>query len=123
MHIVFLLFALTFNAAANILMKLASVKNAAAVHGGLPDRIVNLFLSWPFLSGLVLFGLNLLCYTIALSKMHLSVAYPIMVGSGFAIIGITSYFLFHERLSVLQVVGTVFILIGVSLLATQPTGV
>lgn len=123
MHILFLIFALMFNAMANILMKLASVKSSALDNAGLADRVFSLYLSWPFITGLILFGLNLLCYTVALSKMHLSVAYPIMVGTGFAIIGITSYFLFHERLSFAQVVGTVFILVGVTLLASNTTGV
>lgn len=117
MHIVFLTIALIFNALANILMKLANIRCELPSEPTFFDKFTALYLSWPFLGGLVLFGLNLLFYTQALAKMNLSVAYPIMVGTGFAIIGVTSYFLFQERLSLLQVTGIVLILIGVTLVA------
>ncbi|HPQ40249.1 MAG TPA: SMR family transporter [bacterium] len=117
MHILFLGIALVFNALANILMKLANVRCTLPPEPTLIDKLTGLYLSWPFLGGLVLFGLNLVFYTQALGKMNLSIAYPIMVGTGFAIIGLTSYFLFHERLSVLQVTGILLILIGVILVA------
>jgi multidrug transporter EmrE-like cation transporter len=122
MHIVFLVIALVFNALANILMKLANLRGIADHNSTLSDRITGVYFSWPFITGLFLFGLNLLCYTFALSKMHLSVAYPIMVGAGFAIIGISSYFLFNERLTPFQITGTFMILIGVTLLAYQSNG-
>lgn len=122
MHFVFLVIALVFNALANILMKLANIRSIADHNGTLSERIAGIYLSWPFIGGLFLFGLNLLCYTFALSKMHLSVAYPIMVGSGFVIIGISSYFLFNERLTPFQIAGTFLILIGVTLLAYQSNG-
>jgi len=121
MHIVFLILALVFNALANILMKLANVRCTIPENAGLMDKLTGLYLSWPFLGGLILFGLNLLFYTQALGKMNLSIAYPIMVGVGFVIIGITSYFLFDERLSVIQITGILFILAGVTLVA-QSTG-
>ena len=117
MHIVFLVIALIFNALANILMKYANVRADLPESAEIMDKLTSLYLSWPFLSGLFLFGLNLLCYTRALSKMDLSVAYPVMVGTGFAIIGVTSYFLFNEKLGLLQVVGIVLILTGVTLVA------
>lgn len=122
MHYVFLVIALIFNALANILMKLANVRGITDHNCTLSERISGVYLSWPFIGGIVLFGLNLICYTFALSKMQLSVAYPIMVGSGFAIIGVSSYFLFNERLTPMQITGTLLILLGVILLAYQSKG-
>ena len=119
MHYIFLVIALIFNALANILMKLANVKGITDHNCTLTERIINVYLSWPFIGGIVLFGLNLLCYTFALSKLSLSIAYPIMVGSGFVIIGISSYFIFGERLTYVQIAGTFLILMGVILLAYQ----
>ncbi|MBN1296752.1 hypothetical protein JXA80_08215 [bacterium] len=123
MHIVFLVIALLFNALANILMKLANVRSTLPIDASPVDRITGLYLSWPFLAGLACFGLNLICYTQALSRMNLSVAYPVMVGAGFAIIGGASYFMFNERLTVLQYVGILLILAGVTLVARHPAGV
>lgn len=117
MHIVFLIVALIFNALANILMKYANVVCQLPENAGIVEKITGLYLSWPFISGLILFGMNLLCYTQALSQMKLSVAYPVMVGAGFAIIGVTSYFIFNERLSAVQYAGIVLILVGVTLVA------
>ena len=121
MYIVFLIIALLFNALANILMK------AANFHCSLPadptsfDKLKGLYLSWPFITGLAAFGLNLLFYTQALNKMDLSIAYPIMTGSGFVIIGIAGYFLFNERLTSGQMIGITCILAGIVLVARHAT--
>ncbi len=122
MHIIFLILALLFNAMANILMKIASTRGSLPDNAALSDKLVSIYLSWPFLGGIILFGMNLLFYTFALSKMNLSVAYPIMVGSGFTIIGIASCLLFNERLSALQMSGLFLILVGVALVAQTSNG-
>ena len=117
MHIVFLLTALLLNAVANILMKLANVKNILPPDASMMDKLSGLYLSWPFLAGLAAFGLNLLFYTQALNKMSLSVAYPIMTGSGFVIIGLAGYFLFAEKLSFPILAGMTLILAGIILIS------
>lgn len=122
MHVIFLIMALVFNAMANILMKVASSRGGLAENASITDKLSVIYLSWPFIGGLCLFGLNLLCYTFALSRMNLSVAYPIMVGVGFTIIGIASCLVFHERLSALQMMGLFLILIGVTLVAQTSNG-
>ncbi|MGB3974985.1 MAG: SMR family transporter [bacterium] len=103
-------------------MKFANIRGITDHNSTLSARLTGVYLSWPFISGIVLFGLNLLCYTFALSKMQLSVAYPIMVGSGFAIIGVSSYYFFGERLTPVQIFGTLLILLGVISLAYQSKG-
>ncbi|MBN1878886.1 hypothetical protein JW823_02150 [bacterium] len=122
MHVLFLTMALVFNAMANILMKVASSKGALPGNATITEKLFGIYLSWPFAGGLVLFGLNLLCYTFALSRMNLSVAYPIMVGVGFTIIGIASCFFFQERLSLIQMMGLLLILVGVTLVAQTSSG-
>ncbi|MBN1552376.1 hypothetical protein JW979_12960 [bacterium] len=120
MHIAFLVIALLFNALANLLMKKAAVNAEMNLPPNplLIDRLFHYYLSWPFITGLTAFGLNLLCYTQALAKIKLNVAYPIMTGSGFAIIGIAGYFLFeNESLRPIQIIGIAMILIGITLVA------
>jgi len=73
--------------------------------------------SWPVIIGVFLFALNILAYTQALIKIPISVAYPVMTGTGFAIIGIAGIFLFKERLSQGQIVGICLIFIGIFLVA------
>jgi multidrug transporter EmrE-like cation transporter len=119
MHVLYLVIALVFNALANILIKLANTTSTVADTAPLVQKVTGLYLSWPFIAGLCAFGLNLLFYTQALHSMQLSVAYPIMTGSGFAIIGAAGYFLFAERLTFVQMAGIGLILIGIVLVAQQ----
>jgi multidrug transporter EmrE-like cation transporter len=56
-------------------------------------------------------------YAYALQKLPISVAYPIMVACGFAIIVTVAGWVLHERLSPWQWVGVLAILVGVFLVA------
>jgi len=106
----FLVVALSLNAAANILIKLAATR-ADASEEGLPAA-TGLYLSPWFIAGIVCFGLNLLSYTQALQKIPLVVAYPIMVGTGYLIMVIVSRPLLGETFTFIQLVGAILILAG-----------
>jgi multidrug transporter EmrE-like cation transporter len=71
------------------------------------------------LTGIVLFALNVLAYAFALSRIRLSVAYPVMTSLGLVIVMLLSYLLMGERITPLQLVGTAMILGGVLLVASQ----
>jgi multidrug transporter EmrE-like cation transporter len=118
-HIVYLIIALSLNALANILMKYANISNRTVASASTAEKITGLYLTWPFLIGLAAFGMNVIFYTQALAKMPLAVAYPIMTGTGFAIICLASYFLFSERLTILQLLGIFLIFVGIILVAQQ----
>lgn len=117
MHYIHLIIALLFNAFANIMMKMANTTCTVNQDAGFFEKLSGFYLSWPFLSGLFAFGLNLLFYSQALNKMPLSVAYPIMTGSGFTIIGLAGYYLFSEKLTPVQIVGIFMIFLGIILIA------
>lgn len=110
----FLTAALGLNALANILIKYSMSRNVSplfTVQGTSFAPAAN-FLSWQFLLGIVCFGMNLACYSIALKSLKLSLAYPMMVSLGYLLIVVVSWFLFGERLSPLQYFGICLILIG-----------
>ena len=69
--------------------------------------------------GLTCFAANVVFYTYALVRLPISVAYPIMVTCGFAIIVVVAGLKLHERLSPIQWVGVAAILIGVWLVAND----
>lgn len=71
------------------------------------------------LSGIGLFGISFLAYLFVLSKYPLNVVYPIFVSSGVIIISLASWFLFKETLTLLQILGIVFIIFGIFLLAVK----
>jgi multidrug transporter EmrE-like cation transporter len=106
--------ALSLNAAANLMMKFG-VRRLEASGGGLANLLTN----WVLLGGLALFALNVAFYTYALSRIPISVAYPIMVSAGFAVIAVVAGSWLGERLSSLQWGGVATIVVGVWLVASE----
>jgi len=120
-HTVALVVALVLNASANLMIK-AAAKGIADKHPGetvpiweaLKAAVVNPLA----IGGVVCFALNLAAYYYALTTWKVSIAYPIMVSVGGAIIVCGAAVWFSEKLSPLQMVGVVVILAGVWLVAS-----
>ena len=55
-------------------------------------------------------------WLIALSKIELSVAYP-MLSVGYVLLMILSYFLLNETITVYKVIGTLLVVAGVTLIS------
>lgn len=73
-------------------------------------------IKWPIVLGLGLYGISTILWIIALKKVELSYAYP-MVSLGYVLVFIASYFLFNEPISWLRMGGIVFIMAGIVLVA------
>jgi len=110
-----LMCALVLNAAANVMMKVGSKTSGTLTQGAsFSDKLFN-FLNAATIIAILLFAGNVLLYRKALDAVNISVAYPIMVGGGLALITLAAVLLpvLHERVSALQVAGMVVIAIGV----------
>ena len=122
-HAIALVVALLLNATANLFIKFGmrgmdtELAGASPLDDGVWGLIKLLLRHWIVLAGLACFALNVVFYAFALQKLPISVAYPIMVTSGFAIIVAVAGFMLNERLSVTQWVGVGAILLGVILVA------
>ncbi len=123
-HVIALVVALILNAAANLMMKIGM--NRIEISGGLfqsgPVGAITSVVTNPVLMiGLTCFGLNVFCYMFALQSkaLKISIAYPLMVGGGFAIIATVGYFWLHEQMNLTQKLGVALILIGVVVVASQ----
>lgn len=115
MTILLLICAIILNATANILMKLGAQRM-----GGLSLNIEGLknFLTNPIIwAGVTSFGLTLVLYTYVLSKMKLSVAYPLMTSLGFLIVVSFSVLYLKEAVHWPQVVGLLLVIGGLYLIA------
>ena len=118
-----LVVALLLNASANLMIKFGmraidlELQGAGILSGGAFGLIKLLLRHWVLLLGLGCFAANVVFYAFALQKLPISVAYPIMVTTGFAIIVIVAGSMLKERLSAVQWVGVAAILIGVTLVA------
>ncbi|WP_437745551.1 SMR family transporter [Sorangium sp. So ce302] len=117
----FLIIALVFNATANILMKLASRRVTSMEGLSLVEKGLALVKNYHLVLGLVLFASNILFYVLALKRINLSIAYPIMSSGGFLLISVFSVYFLHETLTALQIGGIVLIAAGIALLAYNIT--
>ena len=103
--------AVIFNGTANVLMKLG-MQDAPPAQG-VGGMIKHYLHSWPVIVGLFLFALNVVAYTQALSKIPLSVAYPVMVSLTGIIVIAGSAAIFKEEISLIQWLGFGAIIVGV----------
>lgn len=70
-----------------------------------------------FILGLVFYGINVVLFAVALEKAPVSVAYPILAGTGFALLVIMSAILLGERIGFVQLAGVAVITLGIALIA------
>lgn len=73
----------------------------------------NLILSPWFWGGLVFYGINVVFFVKALEKIPVSIAYPVLAGTGFSMLVFAAHWMFDERLTANQYVGLVAIVIGI----------
>ena len=73
-------------------------------------------IKWPIVLGLFLYGISTILWILALKKVPLSYAYP-MVSLGYIFVFIASYFIFNEAMNWLRIGGLIFIMAGIVLVA------
>ena len=123
-YVVALITALALNAAANLMMKAGMTRVEATgglLQDGLPAAVRTVVLSPILMVGLICFALNACFYMFALQSptLKISLAYPVMVGGGYAIIAVVAYLVLGERMTVGQWIGVVLVLAGVLVIAVR----
>jgi len=125
-HVLALAGAVIFNATANLLLKFAAWQlnsDRPLFASGLGQGVSKALTCPVLILGLIFFALNVPLYFLALAKLKVSVAYPIMVGAGFAIIvTVASLSGLGERLDPTAWVGVGMILLGVIIVCTTLGG-
>jgi multidrug transporter EmrE-like cation transporter len=117
--LVFIL-AIVLNATANILIKASTLKGGAEPEG-LVGYILEM-LNPLFLGGILSFGLALIAYRFVLGNgVKLSIGYPLMTTSGFAIVILASWIFFKESLHPVQWIGIALLALGLWLVASRVT--
>jgi small multidrug resistance pump len=116
--------ALLLNASANLMMKAGMTRvqaDGGVLAGGLAQAFRTVLTSPILVIGLVCFALNAACYMFALQSptLKISLAYPVMVGGGYAIIALVAYLLLGERMTPGQWLGVALILAGVIAIALR----
>ncbi len=118
--------ALVLNATANLLMKTGMKPIEAAggvLRDGLMTGVKTVMTSGVLMIGLACFVLNAAFYMYALQSkaLKISVAYPIMVGGGYALIAVVArvHPALAETMTLGQKLGVALVLVGILLIATQ----
>ena len=99
------------NASASVLIKFAVAPPRK--FPSLADPIAALS-NWPFWLGLSFYGLAFLLYALALTRLPLNVAHPVLTAGAIASVAISSYFIFHEPFYINTVIGVLLIMLGVA---------
>ena len=125
-YLLALLIALILNASANLLMKagMKPIHEAGGVlRDGMLSAIKTVITSGTLVLGLVFFGVNAVFYMYALQSkaLKISIAYPIMVGGGYALIALVARYhpFFAETLTWSQKLGVALVFVGIVLIAAQ----
>lgn len=71
------------------------------------------------LLGAVLFVISFMTWLFILSKLQLNIAYPIIISIEAVLVTVASWFLFHEYLSWPQIVGVIFVILGIILISPK----
>jgi multidrug transporter EmrE-like cation transporter len=63
------------------------------------------------------YGIGFVCYVLALQKLQMSLAYPVMVAITMVLVAVTGYFALQEALTASKLAGMLLIAIGAFVLA------
>ena len=108
--------AIILNALANILMKVGML-NQEGIRN-IFDMFIRLISNPIIIIGVICFALGLAAYCYVLTKVNLSIAYPIMTSLGYMIVILASWIFLKEHITRVQVVGFIFIIAGVWMVAS-----
>lgn len=114
----FIVTGVLLNALAQLLLK-AGTKSIGAIHLTMDNWFsigLKVATQLPIIGGLTCYVLSVVLWIIALSRVDVSVAYP-MLSLGYVVTAIGAWYFFGEAVSLQRMAAIVVILIGVALLA------
>ena len=114
-RIVVLALAIVFNATANILIKVGM--NKIGETHGIMELAHKAVMQPQLIAGIFSFIMAFVSYSYILTKLNLSIAYPIMVSMGLVIVVTVSYFWLNESINIIQILGFILIIAGVWMVA------
>ena len=102
-----------FNAAASSMMKMGFGHQQDLLERGFAGAVFRIMTNPWAVAGVVCFGISFMFMSAALTRVDLSVAYPVMSGLVFLLVLGISVFCFSEHVTLLRLVGVFLILSGV----------
>lgn len=105
------------NAVAQLFLKAGTneLGELAKLKGNLIEIVVKIVFEYHIFAGLVCYVLSVGIWIVALSKVPVSVAYPLL-SIGYVLNAVAAWYLFGEVLSTQKIIGIAIIIIGVYIL-------
>ena len=106
------------NACAQLLLKAGTLRlgEVSLAPSTLITTLGHLATNLPIIAGLCLYGLSVITWIAGLSRVDVSIAYPLL-SLGYVVNAIAAYFLFGEALTPQRLIAIGIILLGVYILA------
>ena len=101
---------------AHVCLKAGAANLPKSLEGIGPSMFAQLITNGYLMAGVALHGVALAIWMVALSKLDLSVAYPLMA-LGYPLVMIAAYFIFNEPLTLHKIAGVFLIGSGVLLIS------
>ena len=114
----FIVFGVLLNAVAQLLLK-AGARNVGEIHLTMQNFFaigLKVATQIPIIGGLTCYVLSVVLWIIALSRVDVSIAYP-MLSLGYVVTAVGAWYLFGEALSTQRLLAIAVILVGVAWLA------
>jgi multidrug transporter EmrE-like cation transporter len=114
----FIVFGVLLNAVAQLLLK-AGARNVGEIHLTMQNFFavgIKVASQLPIIGGLTCYVLSVVLWIIALSRVDVSIAYP-MLSLGYVVTAVGAWYLFGEALSAQRLMAIFVILVGVAWLA------
>jgi len=108
--------AIVSNVSANLLIKFSIMPPRKPPSIAEPMATLS---NWPFWLGAGIFGVSLLLYATALSRLPLSVVHPILSTTTVAAVALASMLIFREPFHWTTATGIVLVIVGVTLITIQ----
>ena len=117
-YIVFILFTVLTNAAAQLMLKHGMTSLGPITFAGVNPllKILQIVFSPFVFLGLCTFVVSMASHLFVLSKVDLSFAFPFL-SLAYVVVAVFAYFVFHEDLNAWRIAGIGFICVGTALIA------
>jgi len=116
MNYIIMVISVLLAVAGQLLMKRGMIAFGTFPVSQLLFKIIPIFMNpWVFL-GLACFGLSSIFWLVVLSRLELSLVYP-MVSVGYVLVALVSWLVFKENVSLIRWAGIIVIMLGVFLIS------
>lgn len=77
---------------------------------------IHITMPWKLILGFVSYVCSFIIWTFILQKFNLTYIYPILVGLAYVLVLFSGFFILKERLTTFNIIGSIFILMGIVLM-------